>query len=362
MSVSKYVTASGERWEVRFTTPARKRTRKRGFTTKRDAQLWSASNVVSQAQGTYIDASAGKVSVGDVLADFIERRGTRAETTLAARESHAANWVEPYWASWSIGDVRADDIAEWTEWMRHHGAGRDTVEKSYRVLTGVLAMGVARGLIAMNPAPPLVLGPRQRKRRAYLTHEQVRQLADAVDARYRTLIYVLAYTGLRFGEAAALRRSSYDAARRRLDVSASVAEVHGCLVWRDTTKSGSPRSVPVPAFVARMLDEHVAGMRPDDVIFSAPRGGALHLTTWRRRHFAPAVAVLGTAFPAVTPHDLRHTAASLAIQAGAHVKSLQRMLGHASAAMTLDVYGDLFESDLDDVAAALNEAATRLDD
>jgi integrase len=61
----------------------------------------------------------------------------------------------------------------------------------------------------------------------------------------------------------------------------------------------------------------------------------------------------------VTIHDLRHTAASLAVSAGAHVKSLQRMLGHASAAMTLDTYADLFDDDLDNVAAALDEARSR---
>ena len=55
-------------------------------------------------------------------------------------------------------------------------------------------------------------------------------------------------------------------------------------------------------------------------------------------------------FPRVTAHDLRHTAASLAISAGANPKVVQRMLGHASAAMTLDVCADLFESDLDAVA------------
>lgn len=58
----------------------------------------------------------------------------------------------------------------------------------------------------------------------------------------------------------------------------------------------------------------------------------------------------------VTPHDLRHTAASLAISAGAHVTALQGMLGHASAAMTLDRYSDLFDDDLDLVAAALSRA------
>lgn len=60
--------------------------------------------------------------------------------------------------------------------------------------------------------------------------------------------------------------------------------------------------------------------------------------------------------PRVTPHDLRHTAASLAISSGANVKAVQRMLGHASASMTLDTYADLFDNDLDGVATALDEA------
>ncbi|WP_211754483.1 tyrosine-type recombinase/integrase [Nocardioides gansuensis] len=63
--------------------------------------------------------------------------------------------------------------------------------------------------------------------------------------------------------------------------------------------------------------------------------------------------------PRLTPHDLRHTAASLAVQAGANVKAVQRMLGHASAAMTLDVYAGLFGDDLDAVADRLDRAAVR---
>jgi integrase len=81
---------------------------------------------------------------------------------------------------------------------------------------------------------------------------------------------------------------------------------------------------------------------------------------FRRRQFADAVAAAQEAdadFPAMSPHDLRHTAASLAVSAGANVKAVQRMLGHASAAMTLDVYADLFDDDLDAVALALNRGA-----
>ena len=92
---------------------------------------------------------------------------------------------------------------------------------------------------------------------------------------------------------------------------------------------------------------------------TAPAGGALNNRNWTRRHFEPAMLQLLVIYPDVTrltPHDLRHTAASLAISAGANVKAVQRMLGHASAAMTLDVYADLFDDDLDAVGDALSEA------
>ena len=70
-------------------------------------------------------------------------------------------------------------------------------------------------------------------------------------------------------------------------------------------------------------------------------------------------AVTAAGIPRVTAHDLRHTAASLAVSAGANVKAVQRMLGHASAAMTLDVYAGLFDDDLDAVAAAMDTARAR---
>jgi Phage integrase family len=76
---------------------------------------------------------------------------------------------------------------------------------------------------------------------------------------------------------------------------------------------------------------------------------------FRRRVFDPAVEAVGLS--GLAPSDLRHTAASLAIAAGANVKAVQRMLGHASAAMTLDVYAGLFGEDLDEVADRLDDAA-----
>jgi integrase len=87
-------------------------------------------------------------------------------------------------------------------------------------------------------------------------------------------------------------------------------------------------------------------------VFTPPNGGPLRLGSWRTRVFDPACAAAGIV--GLTPHDLRHTAASLAIAAGGNVKAVQRMLGHSSAAMTLDVYAGLFGDDLDSVAVLLD--------
>jgi integrase len=130
-------------------------------------------------------------------------------------------------------------------------------------------------------------------------------------------------------------------------------------VVEGTTKNHHRRSVPIPRFLADELAEHLAGKKPDDLVFTSPTGRVLRNTNFRPRFFDPAAQRAGLA--GLTPHLLRHTAASLAVQAGANVKVVQQMLGHASAAMTLDVYAGLFADNLDEVADRLDQAFANLD-
>lgn len=104
----------------------------------------------------------------------------------------------------------------------------------------------------------------------------------------------------------------------------------------------------------------MAGKHGNDALFTSWQGQPLRNNNFRHRVFDPtlkAVRAEHPGFPIITPHDLRHTAASLAVSAGANVKAVQRMLGHASAAMTLDVYADLFDEDLSAVSDALDRDA-----
>jgi len=121
-------------------------------------------------------------------------------------------------------------------------------------------------------------------------------------------------------------------------------------------KSYERRTVPLPRFLTEELRVLVAGRSKEDWVFRAARGGFVNDHNWRMRVFHKALAKAGLDGYGLTPHGLRHTAASAAIAAGADVKVIQRMLGHASAAMTLDVYAELWESRLGEVADALEAA------
>jgi integrase len=93
-------------------------------------------------------------------------------------------------------------------------------------------------------------------------------------------------------------------------------------------------------------------------VFQSPRGDVLREGNWRRDVFDAAATKIGQ--PGLTPHALRHTAASLAIAAGAHVVAVSRQLGHASPNVTLAVYSHLLPNDLDDVASRLDDAAANV--
>ena len=143
------------------------------------------------------------------------------------------------------------------------------------------------------------------------------------------------------------------ARRRGIVASVSASTVRRWLA------ADAMRDVPIPRSLIDALVAQAAGKKPEDVLFNSPSGEPIRLANWRQRAWDPAVAAAG--LTGLTPHDLRHTAASLAIASGASVKHVQRMLGHKDAAMTLNVYASLFEDDMDDVSnrldAALLEAA-----
>ena len=230
--------------------------------------------------------------------------------------------------------------------------------RAYGVLAAILDDAVHDKRVLTNPARDMNLPRKTKRSHTYLTHDQVGDLAREAGDK-ATLVLVLAYCGLRWGEAVGLRVKDIDMLRRRINVTVNAVEV-GDRIEVGTPKTHKRRSVPFPAGLAVPFARLCEGKTPEQLVFADRRGGYMRRTRTdesSRGWFSQAVR--RAAVPTMTPHDLRHTAASLAVQAGANVKAVQRMLGHASAAMTLDVYADLFDDDLDNVAARLDEGLTR---
>jgi integrase len=246
-------------------------------------------------------------------------------------------------------------VAEWVNDMQHEGRSASRVRQAYHLLTGMLHAAVKEGRLPRNPAIGVDLPRLSTKRRRYLRHDQLHALANET-GRYRVLVLTLGYCGLRWGEATALRVYSVDLDRGRLNITEAVSEVNGELIF-GTPKSHQSRWLPVPAFLLDELRAEIKGRDPDDLVFGSPQGAVMRVANFRRGHFDRATKAIGV--PGLVPHELRHTAASLAIASGATVKSVQRMLGHASATLTLDRYGHLFPDELDAVALRLDEAVRR---
>lgn len=223
----------------------------------------------------------------------------------------------------------------------------------HRVFSQIMAWAVRDSRIATNPADGVRLPRPAVPDHRYLTHEQVAALAERCGT-YGVVVRFLAYTGLRWGELAALKVGRVDHVRRRAMVAESVTEVNGELVWGNP-KTHERRAVPLPRFLAGEVAPLLNGRAAGDLVFTAPQGGVLRVRNFRRGVFDRAVREVGP--DGFHPHELRHTAASLAIASGADVKVVQQMLGHKAATMTLDLYGHLFPDRLDEIADRMDLAA-----
>ncbi len=189
---------------------------------------------------------------------------------------------------------------------------------------------------------------------------QVERLATSIHEPYGTLVYLLAYGGLRWGEAAALRSGRCDLVQSRIEVAESVSEAGGELHF-GPTKNHRSRIIGIPGFLRDLLSEHLDQHVPDEpdaLVFTSPLGAPLRNSNFRRQVWYTAVE--RAELPqGLRIHDLRHTCASLLIAAGANPKAVQVHLGHSSISVTMDRYTHLFPSDVDDLIRRLDDIRAR---
>jgi integrase len=357
-SIRKRTRAGRVSWEVRYTGSDRKQ-RSRTFRRKVDATAFVHQVEVDLQQARWTDPALGRMPVEAWAREWQASRVDLRPSTRARDARLLADHVLPTFGKRRLVDVGQPDVRRWVASLTARGLAPATVQKSYQVMAGLMGAAVDAGLIAASPCRRVPLPRIEREEMRFLTPAEVGRLADAIDPRYRALVLLAAYGGLRIGELAALRRHRVDLLRGTVTVAETLAEVEGHVSTGAPKTRASRRTVGLPRAVVEALADHLAGVdpAPDALVFTAPAGGPLRVSAWRARQWRPAVAAAG--LDGLRIHDLRHTAVALWIAAGASPREVATRAGHTSTRVVLDVYGHLYpESDatlrgrLDDLIAA----------
>jgi integrase len=299
-----------------------------------------------------------------LVGSLAEAKRLRAEVQSSVRPDGAMTldaWHARYWSTIDVGvrpaTARAYDVA-WRKrvkpWLGHRKIETITVGDIEQAINGwdgsastrndALSMlsrlldGAARAhVIAGNPAR-LVRRPRDERaqsvRSRALSVSEVRIMLDAVEAGpYRAYLAALVYTGMRAGEASALRVEDIDVPGRVIHVRRNFSMGRSGTMIEQSPKSHKERTVPLPQALLLYVDDAINGKRRSDLAFSGPRGGVLNPSNVRRAVDWDALR-RKLDRPELRIHDLRHTLATLLFDAGAAANDVQAILGHSSLQVT----------------------------
>jgi integrase len=352
------------RWQVRYYDQAGVRhTAPRTFPSKADANRYLAQVEADLLRGAWTDPRLARITFGEWVGRWQQttadlRPGTRTVYGYLLRR-----FLLPAFEATPLGRIDQMSVRAWLS--RLHDAGEvtpTTIAKAYRLLRRILNVAVEAGYLPRNPAAIKGAGLERAAEMRHVSIPQLHALAEAVPGRYRALVLVAGYGGLRWGELVGLRRRRVDLAGARIHVVEQAAEVAGKFIVSPPKTAAGQRVVVLPAVAVAALAEHLdayAAPEPDGLVFPSGRGTYLQRSNFSRLVWRPAVQRLG--LDGLRFHDLRHTAATLAAAAGATTKELMERIGHSSPAVALR-YQHVMADRQAAIAAALNALVDRAAD
>lgn len=343
------------RWQARYRGPdGIDRPAPETFATKRDADRWLTLAEAEIARGKWVDPEAGQQTVREWSARWFASLSPHLKVkTRATYASLLKTTVLPRFGELPVAAVRPIMVGEWVASLTGRGLSPSRVRQSYRLLSQLMSAAVDNDLIPVTPCRRVRLPRMPETEPHILTVEEVERLIAACRPPHGLLVQLLAYGGLRIGEAFAVRRRNVDLDAGRLTVAEALTEVAGRHTF-DTPKSHQRRDLLLPAFVVAELRRHLAELAdsPDALLFLSRAGRPFHYNSWRRTYFDPAVEAAG--LTDVTPHDLRASHATWI--ADSHgIMAAARRLGHAHASVTTRHYARVVEGTDVEIASSMDQ-------
>jgi integrase len=318
------------------------RERSRSFSRKVDAERFLTTVESGKLQGTWTDPARGKVTFAAWLETWWTTAADLRPSTRARDRSYFNSLILPRFGAAPLAAITQPSVQAWVADLLARGLAAETVVKAYQLLGRTMTAAVNADMLARSPCRAVRLPKIERQEMRFLTPAEVARLADAIGPRYRALVLLAAYGGLRIGELAGLRRGRVNLLRGTVDVAEIVVEVKGKLFIGPPKTRAGRRTIGLPQAVVDELATHLGPLGSADAhVFTADKGGVLRTSNFRVKVWLPAVRAAGLV--PLRPHDLRHTAVALWIAAGANPKEVSVRAGHTSVSFTLDRYGHLFE-------------------
>lgn len=368
----------GMRWRCRWHQPTldgRKRQVSRTFATLADAQEYAAAMEDDIRRGRYHDPQQEQRLFSDVAREWMRSKLDVRQSTLARYELELKLYVLPTWAGEPLSAITVQRAQQWVNALAAgtYASAPDRKKKTRPlaprtirsivkiVFSGVLTYAVRNEWITENPASRVTVPKPARPQMTVLDREQISMIADAA-SKVGTpsdglLVLFQAYTGARIDETLALRISDLSEDLSSAVIRRTWSHVEGKRAVLAPPKNGKTRVIAIPRFLAPMLRKQCEGRDPSELVFLSHEGKPVNLMNWRNRVWYPALKAMHLDERGFTIHSLRHSYASMAIAAGADVKTLQQQLGHSSASITLDVYAGFWPNRLQDVARAVDRLA-----
>lgn len=219
--------ADNGRWQVRYRDSAG-RQRSQDLRRKADADRFRAEAETDVSRGSWVDPGGGEQLFGVWAQQWLGmRKAAVRATTFAAQRSVYGSLIEPAFARHRLGSISPLVQAWVTALTEKRQVAPSTARKAYQVLAAILAAAVDAEQIVKTPCRGIVLPADDRREMHFLTPRQVATLATSIDPRYRALVLLGAYGGLRVGEMGALRLSSVQLPRGVVRVEETLAEIAG---------------------------------------------------------------------------------------------------------------------------------------